>query len=168
MEYTQQYEYAKKMISSFIVGEAKLLKDMNQDLDSSMMNNLFTFNMCTLSLQGTMDKLEKSLGNQDSLFLVRLRAMATEVATALGDEFVEQLIKNVKYGLHQTCVITNDYIIVRSKLKIGRNPSEIIDVSSRKADAFGYENIENIFLRWPWFWIIVISEQVYRISISGK
>ena len=157
MEYTQQYEYAKSVVQSFVQAELKLERNQQLDYEQSAMFQLFTFDPAMMTENMAWNKLYKLLfsNQQNNGFAVRLRACAIEIEAALGSEFVDKLRESTKHA-----------IINSAYLRINECKGYVMQEKDRKYyRETETEHVNNVFIMCPWAWIIPIGHVVYRPTL---
>lgn len=157
MEYTQQYEYAKSVMQSFI--QAELTLERNQDLshEQSAMFQLFTFDPAMMAENNAWNKLYKLMFSNEANngFAVRLRACAIEIESSLGTEFVKQLSAN-----------TLNAIVKASYNSIAKCEGYVHNTHDYKYySELDNESVHKVFKMCPWIWIIPLGHSVYRPTL---
>lgn len=158
MEYTRQYEYAKAVIAEFIRTEQELCKFNKIEHVDSPLFNIFTFDASMLAQKGATEKLLKLLSSDKETtgFVARLKGCVVEVESSLGEEFIDQLTKNMKRAIVDC---GTDYVTATAEMLIGRNNQHKI-LTPTKVSC-----VEEVFTAIPWAWIIPIGHAAYRPSL---
>ena len=157
MEYTQQYEYAKSVVQSFVQAELKLEHNQQLDYEQSAMFQLFTFDPAMMAESMAWNKIYKLMFSniQNNGFAARLRACAIEIEAALGSDFVSQLRDNTKRAIissaYERINNCNGYVMVEKDRKYYSESES--------------EHVGNVFIMCPWAWIIPIGHVVYRPTL---
>ena len=157
MEYTQQYEYAKALVHNFILKEMALEQNRKVEQEQSMMFQVFTMDPARLSEEDVIRKLTSMFESDENRFMVRLRACAIEIETALGTEFVHQFIENFKNSVIRDGSWKQDE---------WNGYAEKTEYHRKELDKEIKKNVEKLLNVYPWIWVVSIGFAIYTPSFN--